>query len=76
MLSQPEPVLAVTEKRAAELLSISIDSLRRARRAGRGPRFVRIGGGPNSTVRYRISDLDAWLQENSFSSRSEELSHG
>ena len=67
--------LAVNEKHAADLCGLSIDTLRRYRRAGTSPVYVRIGG-PNGPIRYRVADLDEWLQSNSFGSRAEEVSRG
>jgi len=47
----------VTEKDAARYLLRSVSSLRRDRRKGTGPRFVRIG----RSVRYPKLELDAYL---------------
>lgn len=41
----------------AERLGCSVRTLERYRVSGEGPRFVKIG----RLVRYRASDLDAWL---------------
>jgi predicted DNA-binding transcriptional regulator AlpA len=43
---------------AAEYLGITLDMLQRWRTAGTGPRFMPWG---HRTVRYRIRDLDDWL---------------
>ena len=54
---------ALNEPGAAAYLSVSRSFLRQARMFGDrkghapGPRFVRVGG----MIRYRVSDLDAWL---------------
>jgi predicted DNA-binding transcriptional regulator AlpA len=46
-----------TEKEAAHYLTRSVSSLRRGRRSGTGPKFVRIG----RSVRYQKSQLDAYI---------------
>ncbi len=65
--------IAVSERHGADLIELSHDTLRRYRRMGTGPRYVRVGG-PNGPVRYRIADLDEWLQSQSVASRAEEVS--
>ncbi len=65
--------IAFNERRAAEACDLSYDTLRRYRRMGTGPRYCRIGG-PNGPVRYRIADLDYWLENQSVASRAEEVS--
>ena len=49
----------LTEKEASEVLSLSLATLRRRRGKGRPPQFVKIG----SSVRYRVEDLDAFIQD-------------
>ena len=48
----------LNEREASELLSISLATLRRRRTEGRPPRFVKIG----SSVRYRMEDVEAFIQ--------------
>ncbi len=67
--------IAVSERHGADLIELSHDTLRRYRRMGTGPRYVRVGG-PNGPVRYRIADLDEWLQSQSVASRAEEVASG
>ena len=50
-------------KAAAYWLRISPETLAKHRCRGTGPRFVRAGAGKQSPVRYRKSDLEAWLVE-------------
>jgi hypothetical protein len=47
-----------TEGQAAELLTLSVHTLRRWRVLGRGPVFLKVGG---KAVRYRESDLNDFL---------------
>jgi hypothetical protein len=48
----------VGETEAAEILGLSVKTLRRWRFAGRGPAFHKIG----ACVRYRPADLDAFIE--------------
>ena len=47
----------MNERQVAELLNMSVASVRRWRLFRRGPKFVKIG----SAVRYRREDLETWL---------------
>jgi len=49
----------LTTRHAAEYLGVACVTLTVWRSQGRGPRYLRLG----RLVRYRISDLDEWLQE-------------
>ena len=51
---------ALTEKQVAQLLNCSVAALRRWRREGRGPVFVKI----ERCVRYRTGDVDEFLNKN------------
>jgi predicted DNA-binding transcriptional regulator AlpA len=55
---------------AAERLGLHADSLRRLRRTGGGPRYVRFG---KRAVRYCLEELDAWMAARTVSSTAEEL---
>lgn len=62
VLRIPEDVplpASITSKEAARVLGVTPDTLRWWRHAGRGPRFLRLGGGP---VRYLPADLAAYLE--------------
>ena len=48
----------MTPREAAAYLSLSVGRLAKLRLTGESPRFAKIG----ASVRYRRSDLDAWLQ--------------
>ena len=50
-------MLAVDAKRLAELLAVSLRTVRRLDSAGKLPRPVRIGG----AVRWRLDEITAWL---------------
>jgi hypothetical protein len=50
--------LAVDERVAARMLSVSTAALRKWRREGKGPRFVRL----SKCVRYRVQDLEEFLK--------------
>ena len=47
----------ITEKQFAEMLKRSVATIRRDRRAGRGPKFIRIG----RQIRYRLEDVQAYI---------------
>jgi excisionase family DNA binding protein len=44
----------------AEILNVPVATLANWRYQGRGPRFVKVG----RHVRYRRSDVEAWLERN------------
>ncbi|MCP4600902.1 MAG: helix-turn-helix domain-containing protein [Proteobacteria bacterium] len=56
----------------ATLLGIKPNTLRIWRVNGRGPRYFRFGDSLKSQVRYRLSAVESWLADRSFSSTSEE----
>jgi len=56
--SQVEFDSLLDERQVARLIGMSVASLRRWRLLHRGPKFLRVGG---SAVRYRRTDLAAWL---------------
>lgn len=51
---------------AASMLNVSAAWLERKRWEGAGPPFVRVGGPTGRAVRYRASDLLAWIDANRF----------
>ncbi len=53
---------------AAVYLRLGKPTLERLRVTGEGPRYCKLGG----AVRYRKSDLDAWLESRAIRSTSEE----
>ena len=55
-----EARLIVREVEAARLLAVSVAALRRWRREGRGPSFVRL----ERCIGYRLADLQSFITEN------------
>ena len=55
----------------ANLLGVSRRTLQRWRLEGGGPKYSRIG----RDCLYLMSDIEAWLKQRQYKSRSEELSH-
>lgn len=53
-----------TPAAAQHLGGLSVATLNTWRTLGRGPKFVRVG----RLIRYRVSDLDAWLQSRTVNS--------
>jgi len=56
----------LTETEVAEMLRCTKAALRKWRREGRGPRFIRVG----RLVRYRLADVEEFLESNASSSRA------
>jgi len=53
----------MTERDAALMLAVSAQTLRNWRCIGRGPKFLRLGGGRRGLVRYQASDIQAYLRD-------------
>ena len=53
----------LTERQAAELLGMGARTLWRYSRSGICPAPIKIGIGPRPAVRYRRSELLAWVQD-------------
>jgi predicted DNA-binding transcriptional regulator AlpA len=45
------------EKQVSKWINASTAALRRWRREGKGPKFVKLG----RLVRYRVEDVEAWI---------------
>ena len=73
MTTQKEPAFVDTAT-AAELLSLHKDTLRRLRRIGSGPKYIRVPG--TTAIRYEIEELRRWMSERSYASTAEEVSRG
>lgn len=55
-----ERTRVLREREAAELLGVSQAALRRWRREGRGPSFVRL----ERCIGYRLADIEVFLSQN------------
>lgn len=53
---------------AAAYVGLSHKTLERFRSEGTGPAYVKAGPGRRARVRYRKADLDAWLEQQTFTS--------
>lgn len=62
------PTVLLTEQAASKRLAVEARTLQQWRVTGSGPPFVRVS---RRCVRYRISDLDAWIAERIKRSTSE-----
>jgi predicted DNA-binding transcriptional regulator AlpA len=60
------------EKQAADYLTRSVSSLRRDRKRGTGPTFLKIG----RSVRYRRSELDEYISSCTRVVGRSEVNHG
>lgn len=58
----PTVSLMLTPEEAARHLGIKVSTLASWRFTSVGPAYYRVGNGRGSSVRYRLDDLDAWLQ--------------
>jgi predicted DNA-binding transcriptional regulator AlpA len=56
----------MTEKQVSETFGFTVPYLRRARREKRGPRFLKLG----KLVRYRRSDIEAYLSAHAVETRN------
>ncbi len=74
MINNSQNILLTTAQ-AAELLNLKQQTLRKWRYHGKGPKYLRFGG-LKSKAYYRKSDIDAWLDEHSYSSTSDETVRG
>ncbi|WP_233417173.1 helix-turn-helix transcriptional regulator [Halovulum marinum] len=55
-----DPNALVDEREAASILCYSVRALQNWRHRGGGPRFVKVS---SRSVRYRRTDLAAWVEE-------------
>ena len=56
-MTPPKPANTLSAADAATYIGFSLWWLKQARRQKRGPAFMRIG----RAIRYRVADLDRWL---------------
>jgi predicted DNA-binding transcriptional regulator AlpA len=59
----------LNERQVQEVYGFSIPYLRRARREGRGPRFLKVG----KLIRYRRSDIEDFLNAHEVANAHPEL---
>ena len=59
----------LSEKQAADFFDLTPRALQNWRTKGGGPPYVRVG---HRTVRYRMSDLEAWLDSRRFENTAQE----
>jgi len=64
----------MTTRQLADYLHTSERHLERLRRAGTGPKYLRLGA--EKTVRYEPTDVETWLEAQRISSTSEEVAAG
>jgi len=64
---QTLPEILLTTRKTADVLDVGVSTLESWRREGRPPRFIKIG----RSVRYRLSDLNKFLEENARKSSSD-----
>jgi hypothetical protein len=53
----------ISEEEYAQLEGKDVRSVRNDRAKGLGPRFIRLGGDTKGVVKYRVSDVEAWLKK-------------
>lgn len=61
----------LTTPEAARILRLKPRTLEALRVQGTGPRYYKMGPGRMARVVYRRADLDAWVEQFSYSSTSE-----
>lgn len=61
----------LTSEQTAAILGLKPNCMDIWRLRGKGPKFIKLGDKKQSPVRYRRSDIDAWLETNTFASTSE-----
>lgn len=59
-----EDIILINEKEAAEIMSLSRNTLRMWRCRKKGPAYIKLGQGYNARVRYKISDLEEFIERN------------
>ncbi len=60
----------LTSEQTAALLGLKPKCLDVWRLRGQGPTFIKLGTKKQSPVRYKRSDVEGWLEANSFASTS------
>jgi len=60
----------VNETAAAQNLGLAVSTIQKLRLRGGGPKFLKLG----RAVRYRVADLESWLDARVLGSTSEQAS--
>lgn len=62
----PEEVLRanalLSPREVAEVFHLRPSYLARMRLEHRGPRYIKLGPGARSPIKYRVDDIEAWLE--------------
>ena len=58
---QTETTPYLTRLEAAALCRLKVQTLAAWASQGRGPTFIRVGGGPRGKVLYSRAEIEAWL---------------
>jgi predicted site-specific integrase-resolvase len=74
VIHDPKPVVILDQKAAAERLNVSVRTLERWRLSNDGPSYVKYTDTIRGAVRYRESDLEAWIASRVRASTSEAAS--
>ena len=64
-VSTPTPTASVESAAAAPMIGVEPETLKLWRRKGIGPAYVKFG----NRVRYRVSDIEAWLDAHTVTPR-------
>lgn len=51
----------LNEREAAAILKVAPQTLRTWRSRGRGPRYLRLGGGDRASIRYDRAELETFI---------------
>jgi hypothetical protein len=62
----------LTTREAAAFLKVAPQTLIAQRVRGGGPPFIKLGNGPKSAVRYNLSKVVSWLEEQSRENTSQQ----
>jgi predicted DNA-binding transcriptional regulator AlpA len=50
----------LTTGEASDLTGIAVQTFKKWRYQGGGPRYLKLGTDPNAAIRYRLRDIEAW----------------
>ncbi len=59
--SQSTAVTLLNQKQVAELLQMAESTLEDWRVKGEGPPFTKLGFARNAPIRYKLTDIEAWV---------------